>query len=228
MLRCTGQCGEENQGTALHGSGHLLVDAVLAVGKAVWNTIVLLKLSGPAEPHNNPLFFKPSHKVRLLHWQFPLRYAIRTLKNVLFFLYDFLKMFFFSLVVLLFWSKMVCVAICRLELNAADWNLNCDLAVANCESAAELPIKPLSSSHSRFSFVSWFISLYHFVCLGFFYFILFFSKVQISLLLSYRMFWRYFSVQRTSFYFFPPNMDISVSIHVTCYSFKGLVKFWFI
>lgn len=47
--------GGENQGEALWGSGHLHVEAVLAVGKAVWNTIVLLKLSGPAEPHNNPL-----------------------------------------------------------------------------------------------------------------------------------------------------------------------------
>lgn len=36
---------------------------------------------------------------------------------------------------------MAYVAVCRPELNAADWNLNCDLAVANCESAAELPIK---------------------------------------------------------------------------------------
>lgn len=57
--------------------------------------------------------------------------------------------FLSSPVVILFWPKMVCVAVCRLELNAADWNLNCDLAVANCESAAELPIKPFSSSHSQ-------------------------------------------------------------------------------
>lgn len=69
-----------------------------------------------------------------------------------------------------FWSKMAWVAICRLELNAADWNLNCDLAVANCESTAELLIKPFSSSQSRFSFVCWFIFLYHIVRLGFCYF----------------------------------------------------------
>lgn len=71
---------------------------------------------------------------------------------------------------LFFWSKMAWVAICRLELNAADWNLNCDLAVANCESTAELLIKPFSSSQSRFSFVCWFIFLYHIVRLGFCYF----------------------------------------------------------
>lgn len=61
-------------------------------------------------------------------------------------------------------------------------NLNCDLAVANCESAAELPIKPFSSSCSRFLFFGWFISL----ILSVLVFVI--SKVQISLLLSYLMF----------------------------------------
>lgn len=35
------------------------VEAVLAVGKAVWNTIVLSNLSGPAEPLNRPVFSQP-------------------------------------------------------------------------------------------------------------------------------------------------------------------------
>lgn len=104
---------------------------------------------------------------------------------------------------------MVCVAVCRLELNAADWNLNCDLAVANCESAAELPIKPLSSSHSRFSFLSvgLFLSIIFLVCLRLFssvslFFIIIFKKVQISLLLSYLMFWTYFSVHKQHVFHF--------------------------
>lgn len=66
-----------------HSSGHRLVEAVLATGKAVWDTILLLKLSGPAEPHNNPLLFKARHwgiRVRLLQWQLSLSYAIRTFK----------------------------------------------------------------------------------------------------------------------------------------------------
>lgn len=174
MLRCLGQCGEENQGTALYGSGHLLVEAVLAVGKAVWNTIVLSNLSGPAEPLNNPPLFlshttEEQSKVAPVTVSSELCHQI--FENVLFFLYVFFLFFvFFSPVVLLFWSKMVCVAVCSLELNAADWNLNCDLAVANCESAAELPVKPLSSSHSRFLLVGWFISLSHFVCFGFCYY----------------------------------------------------------
>lgn len=172
MLCCTGKCGEENQGTALHGSGLLLVEAVLAVGKAVWNTIVLLMFSGHPEPHNNPLFFffflshATGEQSKVAPVTISSELCHQNFENVLFFLYVFK---IFSSVVLLFWSKMVCVAVCRLELNAADWNLNCDLAVANCESAAELPIKPFSSSHSIFLYVSWFISLYHF-CLVFCFF----------------------------------------------------------
>lgn len=129
----------------------------------------------------------------------------------------FFFMFFFSLVVFLFWSKMVCVAVCRLELNAADWNLNCDLAVANCESAAELPIKLLSSSLSRLLF---FRSVYFSLsfCLSWF-FCYFKSSDQPFVKLP--NVWRYFSVhKKKSFYFFH-QMDISVSSHVTCYSFKG-------
>lgn len=42
--------------------------------------------------------------------------------------------------IVLIQKRFLCVAVCWLELNAADWNLNCDLAVANCESAAELPV----------------------------------------------------------------------------------------
>lgn len=49
--------GTKIKSAAVHGSGHLHVEAVLAVGKAVWKTVVLLKLSGPAEPYNNPLSF---------------------------------------------------------------------------------------------------------------------------------------------------------------------------
>lgn len=168
MVGCTGQFREEKQDTAVHSSGHLLVEAVLAVGKAVWNTIVLLKLSGPAQPHNNPLFFKLRHwgtkqscPSDSFLWAMPSELG----KCPLFLVYFF--MFFY---LLLFSSKMVCVAVCRLELNAADWNLNCDLAVANCESAAELPIKPFSSSRSGFLFVSWLVCFYHFVCLDFCYF----------------------------------------------------------
>lgn len=56
------------------------------VGKAVWNTIVLLNLSGPAEPHNRPFFVFLSHTAgeqRLLHWQFPLSNAIRRKQKLL-------------------------------------------------------------------------------------------------------------------------------------------------
>lgn len=131
-------------------------------------------------------------------------------------------MFFFSPVVFLFWSKVVCLAVCRLELNAADWNLNCDLAVANCESAAELPVKPLSPLHSRFLFVGWFVSFSSSLFLSLCHFVLVFviSKVWSSLLLSYLMFWTNFSVhKKRSFYHFPSNMGISV--FQLCYSFKG-------
>lgn len=51
-----GKMWEENRGTALYCSGHLLLEAVLGVGKAVWYTIVLSNLPGPAEPLNIPLF----------------------------------------------------------------------------------------------------------------------------------------------------------------------------
>lgn len=101
------------------------------------------------------------------------------------------------------------------NLNAADWNLNCDLAAANCESAAELPIKPFSSSHFRFLFVGWFITLYHFVCLGFLLFQKFRSAFSATLCFGDIL------VYIKHFLFFPPNMNISVSSHATCYSFKG-------
>lgn len=39
------------QGTALHSLSSVKV--VVAVGKAVWNAIWLLKLSGPDQPYNN-------------------------------------------------------------------------------------------------------------------------------------------------------------------------------
>lgn len=110
------------------------------------------------------------NKVRSLQWQLPLSYAIRTLKTVLFFLYVFLNVFFSLQLFYCFDPKWFVWLSAGWNLNAADWNLNCDLAAANCESAAELPIKPFSSLHFRFLFVGWFISLYHFVCLGFCYF----------------------------------------------------------
>lgn len=44
------------QGTALHRSSFVRV--AVAVGKAVWNAIWLLKLSGPVQPYNNSVFFK--------------------------------------------------------------------------------------------------------------------------------------------------------------------------
>lgn len=130
---------------------------------------------------------------------------------VCYFFFFFIIVFFFSPFVLLFWSKMVCVAVCRLELNAADWNLNCDLAVANCESAAELPVKPLSSLLSRFLFVGWFISLHYSVCLGFCYCLKFRSTFcEVSFYLE-----TFYCTENTSFLkLFSPNIDVSFSSHV--------------
>lgn len=91
------------------------MEAVLAVGKAVWNTIVLSNLSGPAEPRNRPVSSQPplSGDRGLLADSFLLSYAIRTLRRCpppLFFLLFFtsppppsLVVSFFSL----FWSKVV-------------------------------------------------------------------------------------------------------------------------
>lgn len=167
MLRCLGHCGEESRGTAQYGSDHPLVEAVFGVGKAVWNTIVLSSLSGPAEPLNRPSFEPHRWGTKIALVTVSSELCHQKFKKMSYFFSSFL----FSWAVLLFWSNMVCVAVCRLELNAADWNLNCDLAAANCESAAQLLVKPLSSSHLRFLFVSWFISVYHFVRLGCCYFI---------------------------------------------------------
>lgn len=145
---------------------------------------------GLLNPLIAPLLNHTAGEQRLLQWQFPLSYAIRSSKKMSYFFLVVLS----SWAVLLFWSKMVCVAVCRLELNAADWNLNCDLAAANCESAAQLPVK-LLSSHSRSLFVSWFVPSTILSVL-----VVVISEVRSSLLLSYHMFWTYFSVHKKCFF----------------------------
>lgn len=88
-------CG--NQGRALLGSAHL-VEKVLAMGKSVWSAVWLLKSSGPAEPHRNPLFYNNStgeqRKVAPVTISFELCH--QNFENVIFFLY-FLCFCFFSL-----------------------------------------------------------------------------------------------------------------------------------
>lgn len=115
---------------------------MVAVGKAVWNEIWLLKLSGPVSVYNNAVFLGTPQGTQKGHssGHFPLSHAERTLKTSC---YIFFIVIFH--IALLFWSRRVCSAVCRLELNAADWNLNCDLAVANCESEQSCP-SSLSSS----------------------------------------------------------------------------------
>lgn len=69
------------QGTALHGSSFVRV--VVTVGKAVWNAILLLKLSGPAQQYNNS-----GHKERSLQWPFPFEPCRQNFENILlYFLY---------------------------------------------------------------------------------------------------------------------------------------------
>lgn len=212
-------CRDRNQGVALHSPGHLLVRALVAVGKAVCKTIFLWKLSGPTESHYNSCCL--GHTTGEQSMVAPVTISSDLCRQNFgnFLLY--VPRPLISPVVILFWSKTVCVAVCRLELNAADWNLNCDLAVANCESAAELPIKPCSSSHFRFLSSGLFLPMILFVS-----YVLkisaqpFFNLCFVLVIFFfYCHYWCFSSHQ--------PIKHRCLSFMSHTHRFKLLVKFWF-
>lgn len=150
------------------------------------------------------------NKVRSLRWQLP-ELRRQNFENCPLFLMFFLFFFLSSCFTVLI-QKGLCGCLqagtkrCRLKSQL--W----PIAVANCESAAELPIKPFSSSHSIL--VCRLVYFSRSFCLSRF---LLFQKFRSAFLLSYLIFCVH---KNTSFWFFHQT-SIQFVVMWPSYIFQG-------